>query len=86
MTIHSIIEARKRLGLSQRQLATKAKISNATVSRYEKGEPVRLEKIKAMQTALGLIDNDASKEALLDENARLRMKLALVKDALGSDE
>ena len=77
-----IIEARLKAGLSQRQLAKKAGISNSTVARFEQGKEVGMKKIIAMEKALGFEESKNDKEALLDENARLRLKLNQVQSIL----
>ena len=82
MTINELVEARERARLTQRQLAKKAGISHSTISRFEKGKKTRLESIKAIERALGFINQDSDKEALLDENARLRLKLNQVQSIL----
>lgn len=79
-----IIYERKRQGLSQRQLAIKAGVSNATVSRFEAGKTTQPHKIKALENALNLGKESADNQILADENAELRLKIQEIKNIVGS--
>jgi transcriptional regulator with XRE-family HTH domain len=61
-------KTRKRLALSQRELADKAQVARQTVIRGERGEPIRYVAVRKIAEALGVSVTELTDEPALSNS------------------
>lgn len=68
----TIRELRISAGLTQNELADKAAISYASISRAENGKPISKASLRHMCKALGVSERDVTGVAIIEPKKRLR--------------